>query len=90
MLQRVLHTEVVDKKTLNMLAISIISFFATVIPLIMAFMPDPESAGEAAECIETEDALRVCGELSRIVGDVDGLCVWRNLTLDELLRAGGH
>jgi hypothetical protein len=32
----------------------------------------------------------VCAELSRIVGDVDGECVLRNATLDELLRASGH
>ena len=80
-----------DKKTLNLLGISIASFFATVIPLIMAFLPDPPTYdGEDAECIETQDALRVCAELSRIVGDVDGECVLRNATLDELLRASGH
>ena len=85
------RAEVIDKKTLNLLAISITSFFATVIPLIMAFVPDPPSYDGGVEtCIDTKDALRICGEISQAVGDVEGQCILRNATLDELLRAGGH
>ena len=36
------YSKVLDRKTLNLLAFSIISFIATAIPFIMAFMPDPE------------------------------------------------
>ena len=38
--QFVVFTKVVDKKTLNIIFLSVVSFISTAIPLVFAFLPD--------------------------------------------------
>jgi hypothetical protein len=92
-----IFTKVVDKKTLNVLAISIASFFGTVIPLIMAFMPDaplPVGSEAAAVCIGPADAARAAAMLSQVavsgIEDDASVCLSLNATLEEVLGGDGH
>ena len=46
--QFVVFTKVVDKKTLNIILASVVSFFTTAIPLIFALLPDAAPPPDAA------------------------------------------
>lgn len=90
-----IFAKVVDQKTLNLLAISIASFFGTVIPLIMAFMPDaPLPVGPEVVCIGPADAARAAAALSQVavsgMEDDTSVCLTFNATLGEVLDVGGH
>jgi hypothetical protein len=78
-----IFSKVVDKKTLNMIVFSVGSFYGTVIPLIMAFMPDPVStSGESIQCLGAEE----CAALGRVW--LEGGCVALNDTIGTVLGGG--
>jgi hypothetical protein len=91
----VVFSKVIDKKTLNLIAFSVASFFGTVIPLIMAFMPDPPSEGTVeGVCLGGAGDAAALARLSRMSADAitgDGDCLPVNATVAELLGGdGGH
>ena len=56
-------TRVVDKKALNMIVLSVLSFFGTVIPLVLAAAPNPTITGTADACLSpSECAMAGSGE----------------------------
>ena len=78
-----IFSKVVDKKTLNMIVFSVGSFYGTVIPLIMAFMPDPVStSGESIQCLGAEEY----AALGRVW--LEGGCVALNDTIGTVLGGG--
>ncbi len=90
----VVFSKVIDKKTLNLVAFSVASFFGTVIPLIMAFMPDAPSLEGTAEdvCLGGTGDAAALARLSRMSADAitgDGDCLLMNATIAELLGGGG-
>jgi hypothetical protein len=44
-------TKVIDKKTLNVIMVTVVSFYSTVIPLNMALMPDPVTETGGVQCL---------------------------------------
>ena len=48
-------TKVIDKKTLNVIMVTVGSFYSTAIPLIMAFMPDPTVETADVQCLGADD-----------------------------------
>ena len=48
-------TKVIDKKTLNLIMVTVGSFYSTVIPLIMAFMPDPVAQTTGGQCLSADE-----------------------------------
>ena len=79
-------TKVLDRKTLNILMISVGSFFGTALPLIIALMPDSEQKlGEAACDLDEHQVASIrVAMMTR-----NRSCSYANVTLDEIIRIGG-
>jgi hypothetical protein len=79
-------TRVIDKKALNMIALSVLSFFGTVIPLVLATLQDPMGDTRADNaCL----SVRECAMASSILSDAawrEGDCISRNMTVANLLE----
>ena len=77
--------KVIDKKTLNLLIFSVGSFYGTVIPLIMAFMPDPVGTVDEAiteACAVTEEQV---AQLQLTFGR-NMNCSYANVTIGQLIN----
>jgi hypothetical protein len=72
---------VVDRKTLNLAILSVGSFFGTVIPVILALMPDPPAVvGANVTCLTMEQYI----DLGKLVTE-NNTCVPLNLTVASIL-----
>ena len=76
-------SKVIDKKTLNMIVLSVGSFYGTVIPLIMAFQPDTiNTSDETVRCVGAEEY----AALGRVW--LGGGCVPMNATISGVIAGG--
>ena len=79
--------KVIDKKTLNLLVFSVGSFYGTVIPLIMAFMPDPVGTaveGTIEPCTVTEEQV---AQLQLTFGSNSNVsCSYTNVTIGQWIN----
>ena len=80
---------VIDKKTLNIIAASVLSFAGAVLPVIVALMPDRESRSTQLQA----NASAACGLTDVQVSMVRSVmqqrepgCSYGNLTLDAILN----
>lgn len=84
-------SKVVDRKTLNLILFSVISFFATAIPLIMALMPEHHAEAKQEQCVSTEAALMSFSSAVLQLRDEGITCISLNATLDSyIVGDGGH
>ena len=85
----VMFTKVVDKKTLNVIFISLLSFFSTVVPLFYSLLPNAETTmasittNTAQECNAT--AIQIATVRAAFLGSE---CVPVNETIGSMLA--GH
>ena len=75
--------KVVDKKTLNVIGISVVSFVSTAVPLLMAVLV-PDAVAREGECALTEL------EASTIRAVMSNESCSYNMTLDAILAGPGH
>ena len=75
-----MFTKVIDKKTLNVIMVTVVSFYSTVIPLNMALMPDPVTETGGVQCIGP-DEYAALGTAWR-----SGGCIAMNGTISEGIR----
>ena len=67
-LQFVVFTKVIDKKTMNIILATMVSFFSTTVPLVLALLPDdtvPTGGGLLEPCALSASQVS-CGLKSRI------------------------
>ena len=87
---------VVDKKTLNKLALAVLSTFATLVPIILALQPSPDGLVDGIgsklvegepQCILTSQQLAGLQTMvAAIVGQNASMeCHW-NITIHDILR----
>ena len=74
-----MFTKVIDKKTLNVIMVTVVSFYSTVIPL-MALMPDPVTETGGVQC-RGPDKYAALGTAWR-----SGGCIAMNGTISEGIR----
>eukprot|EP01052_Picozoa_sp_SAG31_P018756 SAG31_NODE_1342_length_8700_cov_12.667829_3_plen_129_part_00 len=82
----IVWSKVIDRKTLNWIAMSVISFAGAVLPVIVALMLDAPGIGDVlgdAQCNLTETQQDVI----RSVMGGNSSCNWLNTTLAEVLRS---
>jgi hypothetical protein len=79
--------KVIDRRTLNVIFVSIVSFFSTAIPLLVALVPDPPSLdtnGAATPCAGLEPASReAIAAVARAV--TNSSCSYDNVSLGSIL-----
>jgi hypothetical protein len=84
-------SKVVDRKTLNLIMFSVVSFFATVIPLIMALMPEHHAEATQDQCVSVEAALLSFSSAVLEMRSEGITCINANATLDSfIVGTGGH
>eukprot|EP01052_Picozoa_sp_SAG31_P025968 SAG31_NODE_2316_length_5951_cov_7.632262_7_plen_484_part_00 len=78
-------TKVIDKKALNMIVLSVLSFFGTVVPLVLTTLEDPISTGGEHICLSADECAMAGSALAEAAWRHDQ-CINRNLTVGSILE----
>jgi hypothetical protein len=90
--QFVVLTKVIDKKTLNAIFVAVVSFFSTIVPVVLALLPDPggDATGHRAACALTPmqaSLIRSAANLA-LGNDTDADACSYNISLATIINSG--
>eukprot|EP01051_Picozoa_sp_SAG22_P013729 SAG22_NODE_1571_length_4095_cov_2.849099_5_plen_93_part_00 len=87
-----MFTRVIDKKALNVIVLSVLSFYGTVIPLVLTTMKDPTAAAALPgagpgtdQCLSSTECAMASSALTEATWRGGSSCIGRNMTVAGIL-----